>query len=121
MGLTRPAAHRSPPASLSFLDALGLAEFDDQSVRDAGEARLVEVATLWPVVVAVLALTSAGLVGALSWWNQLTAGTTALAVALAALALGGWALLALPVARTLAPHRRTGLLAGLAALLAVTL
>jgi diguanylate cyclase (GGDEF)-like protein len=115
--MLRASSNPSP----RLVEALGLVDSEEDALRDASEARLAEVATLWPVVVAVLVLASAGIVAALSIWHEPVASTTALAAVLGALGLASWAVLALPAARALAPHRRIGMLAVFAALLAVAL
>jgi diguanylate cyclase (GGDEF)-like protein len=121
MGPVRRLTPIVRPDQPRLFEALGLIAPVHDVVHDATERRLAEVAALWPVVVAVLLLGTGGLVTTLALAHQITPVAVALATLLAGLVLAAWALLALPAARSLAPHRRATTLAALSALLSAAL
>ena len=121
MGSLRRRLSASATPSPRLTEALGLVATEDDALHDATEARLGEVAALWPVVVAVLLVSSAALIGTILAWHEPVATVSGLCAALSGLGLVTWGLLELPAARSMAPHRRTVMLCALAALLAVGL
>ncbi|OWK28653.1 cyclic di-GMP phosphodiesterase Gmr [Sphingomonas mucosissima] len=111
----------APERSARLVEALGLVACDDDAQCDASTARLKETATLWPVVLSVLLVTSLGTAGTLALWHEPVGLATALGVAMTGLGLAAWAVLALPAAQDMAPHQRILSLAGLAAALGIVL
>ncbi len=102
---------RASPSTTTFrqprlVETLGLIASDDDSLHAASESRLAEVAALWPVVVAALTLSSAGIVAARTLSHTLTPATAMLEAILALFGIAAWMLLASPIGRSVTPHRR---------------
>ncbi|MCD2315414.1 EAL domain-containing protein [Sphingomonas sp. IC-11] len=121
MGSVRRTAPAAPVRSARLIEALGLTASDDDRLRDSSNARLAEAAALWPVVLAVLLLGSIAITGALAIWHEPLGPAAVLGIAMSGAGIATWALLSLPAALSLAPHQRISVLAGLAAVLAITL
>lgn len=121
MGFVRRSPRAAPPEQPRLAEALGLVASGHDAINDATEKRLGEVGALWPVIVAVLLLGSAGLALALALSDAAKPQTVALLPLIAVLPLAIWALLDLPAAQGLAPQRRVTVLALLAALLSGSL
>ncbi|MDF2496338.1 EAL domain-containing protein [Sphingomonas sp.] len=121
MGFVRRSPRAAPPEQPRLAEALGLVASGHDAINDATEKRLGEVGALWPVIVAVLLLGSAGLALALALADAAKPQTVALLPLIAVLPLAIWALLDLPAAQGLPPQRRVTVLALLAALLSGSL